>query len=282
MIAALRRAACLLAACGTVASAQDSFNPALGSVSVTSRVIGTGPPIILIPGLASSGAVWDGIAQQLSKDYQCHLLTLAGFGGAPPVAVDNLWLSRMRDAIVRYARARRLDRPVLVGHSLGGVLALAVAIAEPTMPSLVVNIDGAPHLAGLLAESALRPGDVDMARLVRDSTALRLIRAERAASDPPTVAEAARALYLTDLRPQLPSIAAPVLNLHAWQAYRATGVTRAHVDAALARQYAGLRRQTTRVNDRARHFIMLDEPDWVVQQLRDAIADRTRDPAVPH
>ena len=55
--------------------------PAAFKVNVT----GQGKSIILIPGLSSSGAVWDGTVARLRNRYQCHTLTLAGFAGQPRI-----------------------------------------------------------------------------------------------------------------------------------------------------------------------------------------------------
>lgn len=80
--------AALLAA--TTAHPAYSANPAATTptaftVSVTGTGAGAGAPVILIPGLASSGAVWDGTVQRFCAQRQCHVLTLAGFAGTPAV-----------------------------------------------------------------------------------------------------------------------------------------------------------------------------------------------------
>src|SRR5437016_159006 len=99
--------------------------PTSFSVSVS----GLGRSMILIPGLESPAAVWDEVAAHYKSTYQVHALTLAGFAGQP--AVPDLRLSTVRDDIIRYIRENRLDRPVIVGHSLGGFLALWIAAAAP-------------------------------------------------------------------------------------------------------------------------------------------------------
>src|ERR1700677_1286306 len=63
-------------------------------------VTGSGPPMILIPGLASGGNVWDGTVAHFKDRYQCHVLTLAGFAGQP--AMDGPFLEKVRDGIVKY------------------------------------------------------------------------------------------------------------------------------------------------------------------------------------
>ena len=47
------------------------------------RVTGNGPDVLLIPGLASSGDVWDDTVKALAPHHRCHVFTLAGFAGVP-------------------------------------------------------------------------------------------------------------------------------------------------------------------------------------------------------
>ena len=58
-----------------------SVNPAAERMTVT--VVGQGPDVILIPGLASSGAVWDATVKQLAATHRIHVVQVAGFAGAP-------------------------------------------------------------------------------------------------------------------------------------------------------------------------------------------------------
>lgn len=155
----------------------------------------------------------------------------------------------MRDAIIAYARERRIERPVLVGHSLGGFLALDIAATAPALPRAVVNVDGLPFLPATMGPTttlesvrpmaeqmrrAMRDGgaggseavDAQLRVMIRDTTRIPLVRTMGRASDPATVAEANYALFATDLRSKLAQVAVPVLNLHAWVAYRTFGQTR--------------------------------------------------------
>lgn len=48
------------------------------------EVVGTGPDLVLVPGLGSSPDVWDGVKDSLAKDYRLHLVHVAGFAGPAP------------------------------------------------------------------------------------------------------------------------------------------------------------------------------------------------------
>jgi pimeloyl-ACP methyl ester carboxylesterase len=278
----------------TVRSAQAQSNTTQAAAPFTVRVVGKGAPIILIPGLTNNGDVWNETVAELSKTYQCHVFSLAGFAGTPAIMADSTWVPRMRDSIIAYVRTKRLNKPIIIGHSLGGNLALDIAATAPDLPRAIVNVDGMPFLPAAsipgstvktvrpMAEQMRRamatrsqPGSATEAQLrtlVRDTTRLAMLRTMQHTSDAATVAEAMFALYTTDLRPDMARVTAPVLNLHAWIAYKPYGQTRARMDTLLADQYAGLKHQTTRVSDTAYHFIMFDEPAWFMQEVKTFLA----------
>ncbi|HEX9492247.1 MAG TPA: alpha/beta hydrolase, partial [Thermoanaerobaculia bacterium] len=64
-----------------VAAAAQADEPA----AFTVRVAGTSRPMIFIPGLASSGEVWNSTVEHFQNRYTCHVLTLAGFAGQPAI-----------------------------------------------------------------------------------------------------------------------------------------------------------------------------------------------------
>ena len=78
--------------------------------------------MILIPGLASSGETWDTTVARYRARFACHVLTVAGFAGVPPI--DGPLLPAVHRDLAEYIRAQKLDRPIIVGHSLGGTIAL--------------------------------------------------------------------------------------------------------------------------------------------------------------
>jgi hypothetical protein len=61
-----------------------------------------GQPIILIPGPASSGEVWDETVAQLSSNCECHVLTLSGFAGFSPIDLKDGFLLQMKNEIRAY------------------------------------------------------------------------------------------------------------------------------------------------------------------------------------
>lgn len=119
--------------------AQSSYK-----VSVT----GKGKPVLLFPGFGCTAGVWAETVSRLSKTYECHTFTFAGFGQVP--AIDTPWLSTIKDDIITYVKTKKLNKPVLLGHSLGGTLSLWLASLEKDMFKKVIAVDALPGSAALM------------------------------------------------------------------------------------------------------------------------------------
>jgi len=257
----------------------------------TVTVQGAGRPVILIPGLACSAEVWTETAEHLNaKGFQTHAITIAGFGGTKPVQSEHL-LSDVRDDIATYVQQSHLEHPVIVGHSLGGFLALWFAARNPELAGKVVSVDGLPFLvavwnpnstqddartlAGTIREKMLTAGLADyqaQARQTIESMVTSSANRERElkvdlSSDRATAAQAMSEMMSTDLRPEVAKISAPVLLLGSWIAYKSYGATHDGVLAAYDSQLKGARKVNIMLSDTSRHFIQLDAPEWFYRQL---------------
>lgn len=248
----------------------------------------SGAPMILIPGLASSGAVWDGTVQRYCGARRCHVLTLAGFAGVP--AIDGPLLATAEQQLSEYIAANKLAQPVIVGHSLGGFLALKLAADHPEQVGRLVIVDSLPALAAVQMPSITSAQMKEMAAGMRarmlgmDAAAhqagqLQTLRTmitgeadvQRALawgreSDRTTVANAMADLMGQDLRQDVARIKAPTLVMGSWIAYKDFG-TREQFLQTYQDQYRQLPGVTIEMADNARHFIMLDDPDWMYDRI---------------
>ena len=83
---------------------------------------GQGPDVVLIPGLATPGEVWDATVRHLAPTHRVHVVGVAGFGtvdGGPNKA-DGDMLPALVAEMVQYVAG--LKRPSVIGHSLGGLM----------------------------------------------------------------------------------------------------------------------------------------------------------------
>ena len=233
------------------------------------EVRGEGPPILFIPGLGSPGLVWAETVRRLEDRYECHVLTLSGFAGRPPIA-EPLSAAVRRD-LVRYIRSRRLRDPAVVGHSMGGFIALWLAVASPANTGPVIIVDAGPALSGDLAEARtlrerwVQASDEELARRARsmyagmasDPKRLAAISALAAKSDRRTIGDAIYEMMITNLTDRMPEIRSPVLFL----------LADGPLQHRIRRQAAGVPDKAIVVVPRARHFVMIDAPDRFAEEL---------------
>ncbi len=256
----------------------------------TVQASGKGKPMILIAGLASSGAVWDSTVAHFSPNYQCFVLQLAGFAGAP--AVQAPLLETVEKELAAYIDAQHLDHPLIVGHSLGGFLALKMAIDYPAKVGPLLIVDSLPALGAAQMPDATPDQMKNMATRMRDGMLTGDASAQEASrravvtnmvtapqdiervvawgnqSDRKVVADAMYDIVATDLRQDIAHIKAPTLVLGSWVAYKAYA-PKAAFEANYKAQYAKLAGVKVEMSDIGRHFIMYDDPQWMLARMDD-------------
>ncbi|MGI9645520.1 MAG: alpha/beta fold hydrolase [Ilumatobacteraceae bacterium] len=105
---------------------------------------GSGPPIVFLHGLGTSAATWDAVMDLLADRYTVVAIDLLGHGGSP-VPEDPAEYTRDRALADLDKLLDELGQPaILVGHSLGGYLALAHAATRPGAVSGVVVMNTGP------------------------------------------------------------------------------------------------------------------------------------------
>jgi len=103
---------------------------------------GSGPPLILLHGLYGSGANWRGIARAFEASHSVLLPDLRGHGQSP--AHPDMDYRRMADDVIALMDRKGIEQARLVGHSMGGKVAMALALCHPTRVERLVVVDIAP------------------------------------------------------------------------------------------------------------------------------------------
>jgi pimeloyl-ACP methyl ester carboxylesterase len=212
----------------------------------------------------------------------------------------------VRKELAAYIRDRHLDRPIIVGHSLGGTLAMAVAIDHPDLVGPLVIVDMVPFLGGTVMQ--VRTADEAKPRIAAMRTGMDAMSAEQweqyarsgesvkymvtgeanlktliqwsSASDRHTVTEVLADIYGLDLRDEVAQIRTPVLALGTFRGVHDQVMDLAKFDVtpqmvafSFALQFAKLPRLHFALAENARHFIMFDDPSWFFAQLESFLAD---------
>ncbi|MCU0494778.1 MAG: alpha/beta fold hydrolase [Chloroflexaceae bacterium] len=111
-------------------------------LSLFYRVAGAGPPLLLLHGLGDSAQAWEWVLPELARSHTVYALDLPGFGmsNRPEVPYSPDFLTTV---VAAFLDALQITHVGLIGNSLGGLLALQLALAEPTRVSAIVLIDSA-------------------------------------------------------------------------------------------------------------------------------------------
>ncbi|WP_332679016.1 alpha/beta fold hydrolase, partial [Brevundimonas sp.] len=129
-------------------------SPAFASDRLSVEVVGTGSDVILIPGFASSREVWRAEADRLKATHRVHLVQLAGFAGEPWTHGDGPFVEPVIAELARYVREAGLQRPAIIGHSMGGMSAVMLAQRHPGLVGRVMSVDSLPFFSALFGPTA--------------------------------------------------------------------------------------------------------------------------------
>jgi pimeloyl-ACP methyl ester carboxylesterase len=172
------------------------------------RVAGSGPPLVLVHGLAGSWRWWRTVLPALAAERRVHLLDLPGFGGLPRARLFDL--DRALDWLEDWSAAADIGPADVVGHSLGGLLCARLAARRPEAVRRLVLV--AP--AGLATHSAVGSAvPLAIALLRCRPRFLALLTRDALRSGPIAIGSAALAVVAADLRTDLPAVRAPTLVL---------------------------------------------------------------------
>lgn len=261
------------------------------------RIDGPAAPagdVILIPGLSSSPHVWDRLTDELKGRYRVHRIHVQGFAGAP--AADNAEgpvSAPVAEEIARYIREKGLQKPAVIGHSMGGTIGMMLAARHPDSVGRLMVVDMVPFMGAMFGQPGTNPTAESLAPVAdmihqqmansprdqyqqqADAQIIAMINTEslRAGpledsrnSDQKVSAAAFRELIVTDLRPELSRITAPTTVLYV--KFNDPRMTPEITDGIYRGSFAGLPGATLRRIDDSAHFIMLDQPEIFAAEVK--------------
>lgn len=278
--------ACALALsvlCSAAPASAKSFQS--GSLKVD--VYGTAgkPALIFIPGLTCGPWEWSREIARYSPDYHVYALTLPGFDGAP--GVNTPLFTTVEADFWNLLETRGIQKPALIGHSIGGTLAIALAEQHPDRLRSAIAVDGlpifpgmdfmnAPQRSAMAAQTAAMIAATPQAQfaasqkrtlpyMVTSPKDVDAIANAAANTDPAVAAQWVKEDLLLDLRPGLKSAAVPILEIAPFDPQLDPFGPGKFADPAAKQRYyesllAGAPQAKVKVIQPSRHFIMYDRP----------------------
>ena len=249
---------------------------------IYAEVYGSGQPILFIPGFSIPGDVWKPTTEKLKSNYECHVLTLAGFGEHPPI--DFPWLPDINTSIESYIASQKLEDVIVIGHSLGGTIAGWLASRGNHISRLIL-IDALPASGALMIpnynpknlvyETPYNAKLLEMNEEDFNEVASTMAKGMSASANAQEqiktwILQADRKTYVygytdylkLDVREDLKQINIPVTIIAATQPYGKEMASRTY-----GTQYKNLKSYDLIFADQAAHFVMLDKPEWFMSTI---------------
>ncbi|MES2942170.1 MAG: alpha/beta fold hydrolase, partial [Pseudomonadota bacterium] len=113
------------------------------SVKLAFEAMGEGPPLVILHGLFGSGRNWAPIAKALASDYRIYLPDARNHGASAWSEIMSY--TEMAQDVLDLMERQHMERPVVIGHSMGGKTAMTLALEHPQVLAGVAVIDIAPE-----------------------------------------------------------------------------------------------------------------------------------------
>ena len=234
---------------------------------------GHGPTVVLVHGLGSGAEHWLPVARDLARDHRVVMVELPGHGVAE--MPGTLTLDGAAEGLDRAIEAEGDQPVVLVGHSVGGLVAMAAAMRSPQRVRALVLVETAlrPQLATVDRDALLAALERDYRGTLRecytafgrDSVQGAALYAGAARLDPAAMRAWIRFAVTTDLAGRAASLRVPllvVLSARSWPDEESWP------SCADSLGYTGAHNVTPVRVEGVGHFVMLDRPSLVAGLIR--------------
>lgn len=246
------------------------------------ETIGQGKPILYLPGFTTPGSIWKETVENLNLERKSYLFSYAGFNGNTPIPMP--WYASIKTSIIEYINNHNLSDIIIVGHSMGGNLAIDIASELPNNISKIIIVDALacmreimmPHVpsGNLYYNSPYNKQMLEMddqqfkhmASMMASNMTLNTNKKDLITN---WILEADRETWIygytdllkLDLRNILSKVKCKTLILGA-----------SFPDGKLAKeiyekQYSELADKTIKMASNSKHFIMFDQPQWFYETL---------------
>ncbi|UII33851.1 alpha/beta hydrolase [Fulvivirga ulvae] len=250
------------------------------SIQVEKR--GNGPAVLFLPGFTCPGEIWDETVDALGSNFQYHQVSYAGFNGIDPI--DMPWYETIKRDLKEYITKQKPGKAIIIGHSMGGMLAMDIAAESPELVEKLILVDALPCIRQLMMphvkadditydnpynQRMLAMNEEEFHQNARYMASSMTNQSEKVdqltawieAADRKTYTYGYTDLLKVDLREEIAGITAETLIL------AADFPTKEAVSENLNNQFAKLNHKEIKIAEGSKHFIMFDQKDWLIKQV---------------
>jgi pimeloyl-ACP methyl ester carboxylesterase len=252
------------------------------------ETIGQGKPILFLPGFTTPGSIWKETVENLTLERKSYLVSYAGFNGNEPIEMP--WYSSIKNSIIEYIKLNNLSDIIIIGHSMGGNLAVDIASELPDNVSKIIIVEALPCMREVMmpnvpAESLYYDSPYNEQMLSMDDQQFKNMAAMMAsnmtfnknkddvltnwilAADRKTWVYGFTDLLKLDLRNVLNKVKCETLILGA--SFPDVKIAKANYES----QYSNLSNKTILMASNSKHFLMFDQPEWFYKTVNDFLGN---------
>ncbi|MFC5045544.1 alpha/beta fold hydrolase [Aquimarina hainanensis] len=255
------------------------------------ETIGEGKPMVFLPGFTTPGSIWKETITHVALNRKSYRVSYAGFNGIP--SIEMPWYTNIKNSIITYIQEQQLNDIIIMGHSMGGNLAVDIAATLPNKVSKIIIVDALPCMREVMmpnvpVENLVYDNPYNKQMLHMDDQQFKNMATMMASNMTNTahkketianwILEADRKTWVygytdllkLDLRDTLKKISCETLIIGA--SFPNLKIAKENFE----KQYANLSNKTLKMAPKSKHFVMFDQPQWFYEVTKAFLANEKK------
>lgn len=252
------------------------------------ETLGKGKPVLYFPGFTTPGTIWKETVKNLDLQRKSYLFSYAGFNGNAPIKMP--WYASIKTAIINYIKEQKLSDAIIIGHSMGGNLAVDIAAELPNSISKIIIVDALPcmrevmmpnvpvtslqydspynkQMLNMNAQQFKNLANMMAANMTNINDKKEVLAKWILEADRTTWVYGYTDLLKLDLRDTLTKVNCKTLILGA--SFPNVSIAQKNYE----KQYQQLAHKTIKMATDSKHFIMFDQPEWLCKAIKHFLAN---------